>query len=117
MRNALCKTIAVAGLATAAFVGVSAPSFAATVPAGGNNAPQQLTLVPGGNGSDGAQCVKGSPACEVRTSVTTRNEQNMFNFGGAELGGGAANLVSSAIGGLASFALDLVQSFGHIFGL
>lgn len=57
-----------------------------------------------------------SPACYTRTSATTRNEQNLWNFGGAQLGGGAANLVSSAFFAIPSFALDLVKGVADVPG-
>lgn len=134
MRNALIKTIAASGIAAAAVVGVSTPSFAAGTPSGG--APQQLTVQPGPGGgapqqltvvpaNKGAGCpamtaekpaVLGltGPGCENRVSETTRNAQNLWNFGGAELGGGAANLVSSAFVGIPTFALDLIQGIFHV---
>jgi hypothetical protein len=38
------------------------------------------------------------------------HEQNTWDFGGAELGSAAANLISFAIIGLPTLALDIIQS-------
>jgi hypothetical protein len=108
---------------------------AAVVPTAAGAAAQNLGVQPGPGGASSQnlgvqpntalpQCLvpvftlpgnatAGGPGCENRTSETTRNEQDTFNFGGAELGSAAANLISAAVIGLPSLALDIIQGIFH----
>ena|SRR5579859_4507046 len=123
MRNALIKTLAASGIAAAAIFGASTPSFAAGMPGpapqhvGINAGPgsQSLTIVPGK--TTGCPATGGGIGCENRVSATLQQQQNLWNGGGAELGGGAANLVSSAVVGLPTLVLDLFHGVLHTISL
>jgi hypothetical protein len=101
-----------------------APQHLGVNPGPGGGASQGLSVRPSGHAAGcpnpAAVSVKPSvlgvtgPACESRVSSTSANAQNIWNFGGAELGGGAANLISAAFFGIPSFALDLIQGILHV---
>jgi hypothetical protein len=101
-----------------------APQQLGVNPGPGGGAPQSLSVRPSSHGTgcsnpaavDAKPGVLGvtGPACQSRVSSTSTNAQNLWNFGGAELGGGAANLISAAFFGIPSFALDLIQGILHV---
>lgn len=141
MRNTIYKAMAASGIAVAAMTAAGSPALAAvngpahavpqayhatgpaaglsvlpgTGPAGGSSQglgvqqptnPNPACLVPLSPAAAG-------PACQNRTSETTRNAINSWNFGGAALGSAAANLISSAVFGVPSLAIDIIQSLFH----
>lgn len=132
MGNTVRKAIGASAIALAAVGAAGTPALAAvsgTGPAGGSSQSLGVLQGPGGGVSQGlhvtqptnpnpACLVPGAPAgagpaCQNRTSETTRNAINSWNFGGAELGSAAANLLSSAVFGVPSLAIDLLQSLFH----
>ena len=126
---------AVTAAATPSFASVAAPqppmagpvSVGALPPAGGASQSTGVLQGPGGGASQAATVNQGinpgclgvpanggtGPACANRTSETTRNAINSWNYGGSELGSAAANLISSAVFGLPSLAIDIIQSLFH----
>jgi hypothetical protein len=142
MRNSIYRAVGASGIALAAITAAATPSLAAVthvqaasvqqhvaspVPAGGSSQRSGVLQGPGGGVSQGLHVAQPAnpacvatpangatgPGCANRTSETTRNAINSWNFGGAELGSAAANLVSSAVFGLPSLAIDIIQSLLH----
>ncbi len=130
MRNSIYRALGASVIALGAVTAAATPSFASVAappPAGG--APQSVGVLQGSGGgaSQAATVNQGTnpacmnvpadggtgPACANRTSETTRNAINSWNYGGAELGSAAANLISSAVFGVPSLAIDLIQSLFH----
>jgi hypothetical protein len=125
IRTTVFKVIGASAIAVAAITAGATPSFASPVPAGGSSQSTTVLQGPGGGASQHARVIQpanpacmttpppSGPACKNRTSETTRNAINSWNFGGAELGSAAANLISSAVFGLPSLAIDILQNLLH----
>lgn len=130
MRKSVYRALGASAIALGAVTAAATPSFASVAappPAGGASQSVGVLQGPGGGASQAATVNQGTnpaclgmpanggtgPACANRTSETTRNAINSWNYGGSELGSAAANLVSSAVFGLPSLALDIIQSLFH----
>jgi hypothetical protein len=141
MFHSFSKVVTVAGIAAAAFAGVSATALAAPaahasvvtmtkakpLPPVTSNPASNLSVQPGTGGAPAENvtvvppvpsatvCPPGVISCENRLSNTTQSEQTAFNGAGAEGGNAIAGLISSVVTGIPSFFLDLVQGFFGLF--
>jgi len=128
MRKSFYLAVGVTSIAAAAMAGASTPAFAAT--AAGTHATaitlvhdttptpaapgQQFSLNPTKSTPAGCTAAADSPACDTRQSSTTQAGINQWDFGGAQLGSGAANLISGTFTAVPSFVVDLAK---QILGL
>jgi len=121
MRKSFYQAVGVTSIAIAAMAGATTPAFAATAagthaaavtrvhdttPAGSG---QQFSLNPTKSAPAGCTAAADSPACDTRQSSTTQSGINSWNFGGAQLGSGVANLISGTFTAVPSFAIDLAK--------
>jgi hypothetical protein len=130
MRNSIYRALGASVIALGAVTAAATPSFASVAappPAGGASQSVGVLQGPGGGASQAATVNQGTnpaclgvpanggagPACTNRTSETTRNAINSWNYGGAQLGSGAANVISSAVFGLPNLIIDVIQSLFH----
>ena len=125
MRKSFYLAVSVTSIA-AAMAGASTPAFAAGIHTTaitrvhdttltGTTAPgQQFGLNPTKGVQAGCTAAVDSPACDTRQSTTTQAGINQWDFGGAQLGSGAANLISGTFTAVPSFAVDLAK---QILGL
>jgi hypothetical protein len=104
MRKQACRFFAAAVIATATIAGSAAPSMAAATHA------STTATVMAAYGSNPNHFVPGpAPANQTRTSHTSQNAWATWNKSGADLGGGAAGLISAAFFGIPAWILDTVS--------
>lgn len=101
---------AACSLALAASIGLSTPSFAAAAQGSHEAATQTANVV----GTPGPPAASG-PGSKGWLSSSSTDAQNGFINSGASLVGGAAGLVSNAVIGVGSLALDVVHGVTSIF--
>lgn len=104
MRKQACRLFAATAIATAAIAGSAVPSMAATTQA------RTTAAVTAAYGGNPGHFVPGpAPANQTRTSHTSQNAWATWNKSGADIGQGAAGLISSAFFGIPSWILDTVS--------
>jgi hypothetical protein len=109
MNRYITRSIAAAVIAAGAVAASAVPSMAAT---------QHITAIAAGQSAAAvSRPAAGAPPTtnETRTDKTARNAWNTWDKSGADVGAGAAGLISSAFFGIPAFILDTVQNILRVF--